>query len=228
MVVATITTYSMVALANPNKVVGEIMFSNSAASVNVNGAAVKSGNSIFSTSNIVTPENTDAVINFGQLGKVKLDAQSTAELSFDSENLTSTLVNGKLVVMSSANDVNTIVNIGNAGKLKLAPNTSIAVAFDGDLIAAELLAGEVVALSAAKTINVKTVNGKVSKLNTGETAKAVQDDDDDDDDNGASGLEKAGFAILFGGAAALILYALLRDDDEITLGGGTTVVSPTR
>ncbi len=224
LVIATVTTYSMVALANPNNIVGEILVSNSTASVNVNGEAVQSGRSIFSSSTIITPNNTDAVVNLGTTGKVKLDSESTIkDLTFDSENLTGTLVNGKITVMSSANGVNTVINIGEVATLKLSPNTSVALTFDGNKITGDLLAGEVIALNTSKSINIKTVNGKVKTLNTGDKAKAVQDDDDDDD---------GGAAIIWGlvlaGAGAIILYAALRNDNDIVLGGGTTVVSPVR
>ncbi len=220
--IATITTYSMVALANPNKIVGELLIPDNTSSITVNGQSVQNGNSIFSSSTIVTPDNTDAVVNLGTLGKIKLDNKSTVELAFDSENITSTLVNGKLTVMSSADNVTNIINIGNVGQVKLAPNTSLALVFDGKNIVGDLLAGELTALSTSKTINIKTVNGKVSKLNTGETVKAVQDDDDDDGGPGSKLL----FALLLGGAAALIIYAVTRGNNDIVLGGGTTVVSP--
>ncbi|MGI8670566.1 MAG: hypothetical protein ACR2J3_12105 [Aridibacter sp.] len=238
LVIATVTTYSMVALASPNNIVGEILVSDSTASVNVNGEAVENGRSIFSSSTIITPNNTDAVVNLGAVGKVKLDSGTTVNLTFDAENLTGTLVNGKITVMSSAKDVNTVINIGEVGKLKLAPNTSVALAFDGKTIVGELLAGEVMALNTSKAILIKNVNGKVSTLKTGDKVKAqddddddcdndgIKDDDDDDDDCGGGGAVFI-WALLLGGAAAIILYAATRDQD-ITLGGGTTVVSPVR
>lgn len=223
LVIATITTYSMVALANTNKVVGEILLSDNASSVTVNGQSIQSGNSIFSSSTIVTPTDNNAVVSLGKLGKVKLDNQSTVTLSFDSNNVTSTLVNGKLTVMSSSDKASNIINIGELGSLKLAPNSSLTLVFDGKNIAGDLMAGEVMALSTSKTINIKTVNGEVSKLNTGETVKAVQDDDDDDD---AGAGETLLYTLLLVGAGGLIIYALTRGDDDIVLGGGTTVVSP--
>ncbi|MDQ3636242.1 MAG: hypothetical protein M3405_17335 [Acidobacteriota bacterium] len=239
LMIATITTYSMVALASPNNVVGEILVSNSTSSVNVNGELAKTGHSIFSSSTIITPNNTDAVVSFGTIGKVKLESGSTVNLSFDSENLIGTLVNGKVTVMSSVNNVNTIVNIGEVGKLKLAPNTSVTLAFDGKTIVGELLAGQVMALNTSKAILIKNVNGKVSTLKTGDKVKAQDDDDDDDcdddgikndddDDDGCGGAAIFPFVVVFGAAAGLILYALFRGNNDITLGGGTTVVSPVR
>lgn len=222
LVIATITTYSMVALAN-TKVVGEISMSNNASSVKVNGEVAQNGHSIFSSSTIVTPNNTDAIVNLSKLGKVKLDSASTVKLSFDSNNFTSTLVNGKLTVMSSANDTNTVINIGNTGKLKLAPSTALTIAFDGNSITGNLLAGEATVINTSKTINITNLNGKVSKLNTGDTTKV--DDDDDDDDNGG-GFGPALWVLVLGGAAAGIIIAATTDNNRLALGGGTTVISP--
>lgn len=236
LVIATMTTYSMVALASPNKVVGEISVSGKAA-VQVNGEATQSGRSIFSSSTINTPDNTDAVVNFGDLGKVKIDSKSMANLSFDSENLTSTLVNGEVGVMSStADDVNTLLNIADIGQLQLSPDTSIILAYDGKQITGQLLAGEVVVLNTTKTINI-TLNGEVSKLNTGDRAKVQVDDDCDndgikndvDDDDGCDeggGAAWLPWALLFGGAIALIVSGFVMERNNADLGGGGVIVSP--
>jgi hypothetical protein len=224
LVIATITTYSMVALANPNKVVGEILLTNNSSSVKVNGEATQNGRSIFTSSTIITPNNTDAVINLGKLGKVKLDSDSQMDLSFDSENFISNLSEGTVTVMNSNSTANTIVSIGQSSKVKLAPNTSVTFVFDGTNVTGQLLAGEVTALSTSRSITLTNKNGKVSKLNTGDTAKALQDDDDDDDGGSTWWI----WALVFGGAAAGILIAANSDNNRIALGGGTTVVSPNR
>ena len=77
LVVATIATYSMVALAGSEKVAGELLITGKNINgespfVKVNGEAAQSGRSIFSSSTVVTPENADAVINFGNLVKLNL------------------------------------------------------------------------------------------------------------------------------------------------------------
>ena len=104
--VAVLATYSMVALANSGKVAGELFTTGAnASSVTVNGETVKPGRSIFSSSTIITPENANAVINLGKLGKISLAPNSSATLSFDETGITGDLAAGKLTVLSSANAV---------------------------------------------------------------------------------------------------------------------------
>jgi hypothetical protein len=182
LIVATLATYSMVALANSDKAAGELLVSGKNINgVMVNGEPAQSGRSIFSSSTIATPENTNATIN-----------------------------------------------LGKAGNIKLAPNTTLALSFNENVISGELMAGQVTVLNAANGVNIKMLDGKVIKLNAGETATAgnakAQDDDDDSDGGNAWII----WALIFGGAAAGILLAATTNNNDLNLGGGTTVVSPSR
>lgn len=104
--VAILATYSMVALANSGKVAGELLTTGqNASSVTVNGETAKAGRSIFSSSTIITPENANAVINLGKLGKISLAPNSTATLTFDEKGISSDLAAGKLTVLGAANAV---------------------------------------------------------------------------------------------------------------------------
>ena len=100
--VAILATYSMVALAGPGKVAGELTVSGKdingeAPFVLVNGEAARNGRSIFSASTLTTSDTTGAVVNLGKLGKVQLAPSTVLTLTFDeatgiSGNLTSGVV----------------------------------------------------------------------------------------------------------------------------------------
>lgn len=182
LVVAIYATYSMVGLASPDKMVGELTVSGKAVNgeipvVTVNGEAAQSGRAIFSSSTITTSETSSAVINLGKIGKIEL-----------------------------------------------APKTTISVSFSEKGLNGDLAAGKVTALS-ADNVNIKTPNGKITKLNVGESVMASQQTDDDDDDGGAAWWV---FALILGGAAAAVVIAATTDNNDINLGGGTVVVSPNR
>jgi hypothetical protein len=183
LVVAIYATYSMVGLASPDKMVGELTVSGKAVNgeipvVTVNGEAAQSGRAIFSSSTITTSESSGAVINLGKIGKIEL-----------------------------------------------APNTTISVSFNENGLNGDLAAGKVTALS-ANNVNIKTPNGKITKLNAGESVMASQQKDDDDDDDGGAAWWV--FALILGGAAAAVVIAATTDNNDINLGGGTVVVSPNR
>lgn len=183
LVVAIYATYSMVGLASPDKMVGELTVAGKAVNgeipvVKVNGEAAQSGRAIFSSSTISTSESSSAIINLGKIGRIEL-----------------------------------------------APNTTISVSFSEKGLNGDLLAGKVTALS-ADNVSIKTPNGKVTKLNAGESVMAAQKDDDDDDDDGGAAWWI--FGLILGGAAAAIIIAATSDNNDINLGGGTVVVSPNR
>jgi hypothetical protein len=115
--------------------------------------------------------------------------------------------------------------LGKVGRIELAPNTTISVSFSEKGLNGDLLAGKVTALS-ADNISIKTPNGKVTKLNAGESVMASQKKDDDDDDDGGAAWWI--FGLILGGAAAAIIIAATSDNNDINLGGGTVVVSPNR
>jgi hypothetical protein len=183
LVVAIYATYSMVGLASPDKMVGELTVAGKAVNgeipvVTVNGEAAQSGRAIFSSSTISTSESSSAIINLGKVGRIEL-----------------------------------------------APNTTISVSFSEKGLTGDLLAGKVTALS-ADNVSIKTPNGKVTKLNAGESVMASQKKDDDDDDDGGAAWWI--FGLILGGAAAAIIIAATTDNNDINLGGGTVVVSPNR
>lgn len=119
--VVIITTYSMVALAGSEKVAGEIMISGNISGqsslVKVNGEAVQSGRSIFSSSTIVTPDNASAIINLGKIGKIELAPNTTLALSFSENGINGDLLNGRVTVLNAAQSVNITTIDGSVTKL---------------------------------------------------------------------------------------------------------------
>lgn len=127
--IAILATYSMVALANSERIAGEITVNGSDSSfVMVNGEAVKSGRSVFSSSTISTPDGASAIVNLGKAGKVELAPNTTVALSFDDASVNGDLTAGKLTVLSTSNGVNVKTLNGktetlNAGQSVVAAGT---------------------------------------------------------------------------------------------------------
>jgi hypothetical protein len=129
--------------------------------------------------------------------------------------------------ISTPENTSAIINLGKLGKLQLAPNTTANISFTDKGINGDLLSGKITVLGTTDAVNIKTTEGKIVKLNAGEsvTAGKQQDDDDDDDDPGAAWWI---WAAIFGGAVAGIVIAATSDNNRIALGANTTVVSTNR
>ncbi|MBA4121084.1 MAG: hypothetical protein H0X72_01295 [Acidobacteria bacterium] len=122
LVVATIATYSMVALAGSERVAGELSVSGKIVNgetpfVKVNGEAAQSGRSIFSSSTIATPENVSATVNIGRVGKIELAPNTTLALSFDERGINGDLLAGRVTVLNSSDTVNIKTLDGTIAKL---------------------------------------------------------------------------------------------------------------
>lgn len=116
-----------------------------------------------------------------------------------------------------------IVNIAKVGKIEVAPNSTLVVSFNEKGLSGDLLAGKVTVLGASANVDIKTPDGKIAKLNAGESAVAgkAQDDTTDDDGGGAWAL----WAVVVAAATGLIVYGVVRDNNNVALSGGTIVVS---
>lgn len=110
LVVATLLTYSMVTLANSEKIAGEILVTGKSVDgqlsfIKVNGETAQSGRSIFSSSTVATPENAGAIISLGKLGKIELAPNTTLALSFNEKGISGSLMEGRVTVLNSASGV---------------------------------------------------------------------------------------------------------------------------
>jgi hypothetical protein len=112
----------MVSLAATGKVAGDltVLGNGTIATVLVNGESAKSGRSIFSSSSIVTPEGSSAIVSLGKLGKIEIAQNSTFTLNFDDNGISGELTAGKLTVISSSAPVSVQTLVGtvslNAGE----------------------------------------------------------------------------------------------------------------
>ena len=130
LVVATVATYSMVALAGSERVAGELSVSGKIVNgetpfVKVNGEAAQSGRSIFSSSTIATPEDASATVNIGKVGKIELAPNTTLALSFDEKGINGDLLAGRVTVLNSSDTVNIKTLDGSVAKLN-AGNSAVA------------------------------------------------------------------------------------------------------
>jgi hypothetical protein len=126
--VAVLATYSMVALAGPGKVAGELTVSGNNANgeapfVLVNGEAARSGRSVFSGSTITTSDSTGAVMNLGKLGKIELAQSTTLNLTFDEKGIYGDLMSGKLSVLGASEDI--MIRTLDGNTIKLAAGQSV-------------------------------------------------------------------------------------------------------
>lgn len=129
LMVAVFATYSMMALAGDVKASGELSVSGSTAdaAVTVNGESARSGRTVFTSSTIVTLENTVATINMGTAGEIQLAPNSSVTVNFDSKNISADVSAGSITVLRSAAPVAVTTA---AGKSTLGSGDSSAAAPD--------------------------------------------------------------------------------------------------
>jgi len=216
LIVALYATYSMVALANTDKVAGELIINGkSAATVTVNGEVAQSGRSIFSASTITTPENATATINLGKLGKLELAPNSSLTVNFDQTSITGNLTSGTVTVIGSADTSAVITTANGSVGSDTAVNNTFTVSADAAKAAAQ---------------NDHDYEDCSQDTNNDGKKDCVCIDADKD---GVLECDKGGAAwwvwgLVFAGAATGILWSALSDSNSATIGGGGTVVSPSR
>ena len=131
LVIATILTYSMVTLANSEKIAGEILVTGKSVDgqtpfVKVNGEAAQSGRSIFSSSIVATPENASAIISLGKLGKIELAPNTNLALTFSEKGISGDLTAGRVTVLIAADKV--VINTGSGNSVTLDSGESASAA----------------------------------------------------------------------------------------------------
>jgi hypothetical protein len=103
--IAVWCAFSMVALAAPKDITGEITVSGQ---VTVNGQSVVSNSTVVSGSMIVTGDNSTAVISLGKTGRLELSANSNITLKFSDTGITGILSEGKVRVSNAIGVATTI------------------------------------------------------------------------------------------------------------------------
>src|SRR4051794_5036805 len=110
LMVAMLATYSMVALASNDKATGELVVNGRTVNgdmpvVTVNGEAAKTGRTVFSSSTIVTPEFSSAIVNMGKAGEIQVAPNSNLTLTFDANSAHVDLTAGTMTVTRSTQGV---------------------------------------------------------------------------------------------------------------------------
>lgn len=130
--VTLLATFSMAALAGERRASGEIVVTgtNETSVVTVNGEAVKSGRTIFSSSTIATTEGTGATVNLGKAGRIQIASNTTFTLSFENDVISGDLAQGSITVLNAANSVSVKTSSGevvlNSGETATADSGSAA------------------------------------------------------------------------------------------------------
>lgn len=117
--VAILCVYSMVALAIPTDVTGEITVTGQ---VTVNGQTAISNSTIMSGSSIVTGAGSSATVNLGKSGRVEVLENSNLTLNFSATGIVAILSSGKVRVANAqgvpatvtTKDATTIADAGQA------------------------------------------------------------------------------------------------------------------
>jgi hypothetical protein len=131
--VAVFATYSMVALAASDRIVGELSISGKNVqgenpAVTVNGENAQNGRSIFSSSTIATSPNASAIISVAKVGKIELAPDTTIVVSFNDNGFNGDLITGKITALGVSENVSVKTPDGknvklNAGESAVAGQT---------------------------------------------------------------------------------------------------------
>lgn len=137
LIVAMIATYSMVALANSEKVAGELIVTGRTVNgetpvVTVNGESAKTGRSVFSSSTIATTEKVSAILNMGRIGKIELAPNTTLTVTFSEKGINGDLLSGKVTVLGASNNVGITTADGKTVELSVGESATTGSKADDD------------------------------------------------------------------------------------------------
>ncbi|HMS42402.1 MAG TPA: hypothetical protein PKE69_19375 [Pyrinomonadaceae bacterium] len=225
-VVAIWCVTSMVALAAPNNVSGDITVTGQ---VTVNGQTAVSNSTVISGSVITTGANSSAVISLGKLGKIEILEDSNFTLRFTDNSITGILTQGKARISNAAgiatsvatNDATTIADAGQANNF---------------LVEVECSHTHVDTVSGLVTMRTGN-NDKQVAAGTSATAGNLSQTGCKPCVRPGSGVKTPVLGLGAGALAAILIGAgvgigtavlLGGNDSDISIGGGTVVVSPVR
>jgi len=230
--VAVWSVFSMVTLAAPDDLMGEITV---IGQVTVNGQSVASSSTVKSGSTFVTNAGSTATINLGKNNRVEILSDSTLTLKFTNNSIVGMLTAGKIRISNSAGVASTVTT-RNA--------TVIADAGQANVFSVDVGCSDE---ARCTQTYVETTNGLVT-LRSGSTDKQVAAGTDATFGNPSQtgckpclrpgSVPPVAVAGLGAGAIAAILLAIAggvgaaiylgSDSDDIELGSGAVVVSTVR
>jgi hypothetical protein len=224
--VAVWCVYSMVAMAAPGDITGEITVTGS---VTVNGQAAVSNSTVLSGATVTTAKGSSAVVSLGKLGRVEVSEDSSLTLKFGEGSLIAMISAGKVRVSNSAGVATTVTTkdatiIGDAGQAN-----SFAVETECSHTHVDTSSGMVtmregtndkqVAAGTSATAGNMSQAGCKPCMRPGSGAPLP-----------VAGLGTGAIALILLAAAGAAGAAILlgSSSDDVQVGGGTIVVSPVR
>ncbi|MBK9164954.1 MAG: hypothetical protein IPM21_13815 [Acidobacteria bacterium] len=219
--VAVLTVYSMVALAVPGDVTGEITVTGQ---VTVNGQSAVSNTTIVSGSSVITGAGSSATVNLGKTGRVELLENTNATLNFTPNGIVVIATAGKLRVANAAGVATTVTTkdatlIADAGQA------------NNFLVEIECSHTHVDATSGLVTVREGSSDRQIAAGSSATAGNMAQTGCEPCLRPGsAPPLRFAGlpWLILLGAGAAGAAILIGTRKTDTTIGGGTIVVSPTR
>lgn len=199
-----------------NRLLGEMT---AKGQVLVNGAEAASGATVFPGSRLTTAKDSEAVVNLGEFGRVRLSPETASSINFGEQGLEGALDAGAVLV-SKPEGVSALFTTKD---VQVIPEKDSAAVFSVKVVGANTLV-------TAEAGRLELRSGNTSKLlNAGESATVGaqggqgNDDDDEPDTDGLFWLGVAGFLGLTIGAIA---YAVTNDDGGTPGNTNPIVISP--
>lgn len=221
--VAILSVYSMVALAAPSGISGELSVTGQVA---VNGQAAVSGTTVFSDSVITTADNSTATISLSKLGRVELLPNSSMKISYDESGLSGTLSSGRVRVSSLAGATSVISTQNGSVVADATQNNTFFVDATCGNTQVTTQAGNITLRGDGTEKQVAAGNNAVAGQATGGT-RCSRLAGAQTTSNKLSGGALAAILLAAGGAIVGAIIAGTSSNDS-SIGGGTTVVSPIR
>jgi hypothetical protein len=224
--VAVWCVYSMVALAAPGDITGEITVTGQ---VTVNGQAAVSNSTIASGATVNTAKGSSAVVSLGKLGRVEMSEDSGMTLKFSERTIIAMMTSGKARFMNNAGVATTVTTknatiMGDTGQANSfaveveCSHTHVDTA-SGSVTMREGTSDKQVAAGSSATAGDLSQAGCQPCMRPGSGAPVP-----------IAGIGTAGLALILLGAAGAAGAAILLggSSGDIVIGGGTSVISPVR
>jgi hypothetical protein len=224
--VAVWCVYSMVALAAPGDITGEITVTGQ---VTVNGQAAVSNSTIASGASVNTAKGSSAVVSLGKLGRVEMSEDSGMTLKFSERSIVAMMTSGKARFMNNAGVATTVTTknatiMGDTGQAN-----SFAVEIECSHTHVDTASGSVTMREGTSDKQVaagsSAIAGDLSQAGCQPCMRPG---------SGApvpiAGIGTAGLALILLGAAGAAGAAILLggNSGDIIVGGNVPVISPVR
>jgi hypothetical protein len=216
--VAVLCVYSLVVLAVPQDVTGEISVTGQ---VTVNGQPAISNSTIVSGSTIVTGANSSAVISLGKTGRVEVLADSNLVLNFSASGIVGILSSGKVRVANAP---------GVAATITTKDATVIADAGQADIFLVEVECSHTHVDTAVGVVTMRegTMDRQVAAGTSATAGNLSQTGCKPCLRPDSAPPLKVGGWWVWAAVAGVVVATLFMGDDDNDIGGEVIIVSPIR